>query len=92
MTEIIAAIKEVFQDVIQAVLEVEMDVELDRKRCQRSETSMSQTTTAGIQKREKLQSGKVDIKVSRERNGNSTGLNGLEGHDFAVKETSYRGI
>lgn len=35
MVDIMAAMKELFQDVIQQVMEVEMDAKLGRARCQR---------------------------------------------------------
>lgn len=42
--EIIAAMKDMFQDVVQTVMKVEMDEELGRERCQRSEISRASIT------------------------------------------------
>ncbi len=68
--DIMAAMKEMFQDVVQTAMEVELDEELGRERCERSEGSGTPNYRNGYSKKTvKTQLGEVDIKVPRDRDG-----------------------
>ena len=73
-TEIMNAMKEMFRDVLQQVMESELDAELGYEKSQRtSETAVESNRrnyrNGYSKKTVKTQLGAVELKVSRDRNG-----------------------
>ena len=76
-TEIMDAMKEMFREVLQQVMESEQDTELGYEKSQRMSDSRVENKPRNYRngyskKTVKTQLGAVDVKVPRDRNGNTS--------------------